>query len=447
MQTRLLIKCSTLGVLVVLLAIPLWMIEGTITERITYKNAAVQAIAASSAGSQMLVGPLLSIPYVEEYDEEDSTKKDDDKPARWVRQRRQSCVTLLPKHLNLSGVMRTERRAYGIYSIPVFGLHAILEGAFDPGTDADLPARGRNSTITWGRPSLVLGLSDVRGIAVEPKIQAGGSDLSAVRGTPGTALRSGFHGLLPEAGLPNRETPFRVEVELTGTETLSVVPLGGMTTAAIRGDWPDPSFAGNFLPRQRNVDRSGFEGQWGISGLASGVQREALTAGSTTTVEALPSFTIKLIDPVDVYHLAVRAVKYGLLFVVAIFAAFFAFEVIATLPIHPVQYVLVGLAQAMFFLLLVSLSEHVGFALAYVGAALGSVLLIVAYLTAVLRSQGRALWAGGSLALLYAALFGVLESEQNALLLGSLLLFSILAALMLGTRRVNWYRIATPQEG
>jgi len=176
------------------------------------------------------------------------------------------------------------------------------------------------------------------------------------------------------------------------------------------------------------------------------VQREALNNVAAPTAETLPSFTIRLLDPIDVYHLAVRAVKYGLLFVVVIFAAFFAYEVIATLPIHPVQYVLVGLAQAMFFLLLLSLSEHISFALAYVAAAAGSVLLMVAYLAAVLRGTARALWAGGALALLYAALFGVLESEQNALLLGSLLLFAILAALMLGTRRVDWYRIAVPER-
>ncbi|HEV3019571.1 MAG TPA: cell envelope integrity protein CreD [Burkholderiaceae bacterium] len=446
MQRRLLLKFLVLAAVGLLLAIPLAMIEGTITERVTYKDSAIQAIAAASAGAQLLVGPVLSVPFQEEYDEEEASKQESDKPRRWVRRRRESSVTLLPKRLSLNGSLQTERRAYGIYSVPVYGLHAVIAGVFDAAGDTDLSPRGRNSTITWGHPSLVIGVTDVRGLATEPRLQAGSDTLTAVRGTSGTSLRSGFHGQLQQTGLPSTETPFEVQIDLIGTEALSVVPLGGMTTAQLRGDWADPNFGGSFLPRQRKVDRSGFEGNWAISGLASGVQREDLSAGATTAVGSLPCFTIKLIDPIDVYHLAVRAVKYGLLFIVAIFAAFFAYEVIATLPIHPVQYVLVGLAQAMFFLLLLSLSEHISFAFAYLGAATGSVLLIVAYLAAVLRGTGRALWAGGALALLYAALFGVLESEQNALLLGSLLLFALLAALMLGTRRVDWYRIGASER-
>jgi inner membrane protein len=433
-QRRLLLKFLVLAAVGLLLAIPLAMIEGTITERVTYKDSAIQAIAAASAGAQLLVGPVLSVPFQEEYDEEEASKQESDKPRRWVRRRRESSVTLLPKRLSLNGSLQTERRAYGIYSVPVYGLHAVIAGVFDAAGDTDLSPRGRNSTITWGHPSLVIGVTDVRGLATEPRLQAGSDTLTAVRGTSGTSLRSGFHGQLQQTGLPSTETPFEVQIDLIGTEALSVVPLGGMTTAQLRGDWADPNFGGS------------FEGNWAISGLASGVQREDLSAGATTAVGSLPCFTIKLIDPIDVYHLAVRAVKYGLLFIVAIFAAFFAYEVIATLPIHPVQYVLVGLAQAMFFLLLLSLSEHISFAFAYLGAATGSVLLIVAYLAAVLRGTGRALWAGGALALLYAALFGVLESEQNALLLGSLLLFALLAALMLGTRRVDWYRIGASER-
>ena len=445
MQRKLLLKCLTLALLGVSLALPLGMIEHTITERIAYKNSAIQSIAASSAGAQLLIGPLLTIPFQEEYDGEEASKNDDDKPARRVRRRRTASVTLLPKRLNFNGSLQTERRSYGIYSVPVYGVHAVIEGAFDAASEADLPARGRNSSITWGHPSLVLGVTDVRGLATEPKLHVASESLTAIRGTENTALHSGFHAQLADNGLPSKEIPFTVEFDLTGTESLSLVPLGGMTTAELRGDWPDPSFGGSFLPRQRKVDHSGFEAHWGISGLASGVQREALN-GAAASAETLPCFTIRLLDPIDVYHLAVRAVKYGLLFVVVIFAASFAYEVIATLPIHPIQYVLVGLAVAIFFLLLVSLSEHISFALAYLVSATASVVLIVAYLAAVLRGMGRASWAGGALALLYASLFGVLESEQNALLLGSLLLFAILAALMLGTRRVDWYRIGVPEK-
>jgi inner membrane protein len=150
---------------------------------------------------------------------------------------------------------------------------------------------------------------------------------------------------------------------------------------------------------------------------------------------------VRLIDPVDIYRQALRAVKYGVLFIVLSFAAFFMFEHLRTLPIHPIQYLLVGLAQAVFFLLLTSLSEHIAFPLAYLAAAAASIVLIGVYLAAILRAWWRGLGFGGALTILYAALYGILRSEQNALLLGSLLLFLALAGLMLGTRKIDWYRL------
>ena len=154
-------------------------------------------------------------------------------------------------------------------------------------------------------------------------------------------------------------------------------------------------------------------------------------------------FQVRLIDPVDVYRQALRAVKYGILFIVLTFSAFFMFEQLKSLPIHPIQYLLVGLAQAVFFLLLTSLSEHISFSLAYLVAASACIILIGIYLAAILRGWRRGLGFTVALSILYGALFGILRSEQNALLLGSLLLFVALAALMLGTRRIDWYRMGS----
>ncbi len=444
MQRSLLIKCLLLAILGVLLILPLSMIERTIAERTAYRDQAVSAIAASSAGRQVLTGPLLTIPVEEEYDDEIVPGRDDASGVRFVRRKRTLMVTLLPKKLQLQGDLKVERRAYGLYSAAVFDMHVTLNGSFEPPTDADLPNRGRNSILTWGRPRLVIGISDVRGLATEPKLRVAGANLVGVRGTQPTSLSSGFHADLPAAGLPTETLAFSTEFDLIGTESFAMVPLADLTDAELQGNWADPSFGGGFLPRERQVTAQGFHAHWTVSALAANVQREAFVAPRKQATGEPPTFSVRLIDPVDIYHQAWRAVKYGSLFVVVIFAAFFAIEIIAALPIHPIQYLLVGLALALFFLLLLSLSEHLPFAQAYLAAAIGSVSLIVAYLAAVLRGWGRAAGVGAALILLYGALFGVLQSEQNALLLGSLLLFAILAALMLGTRRVDWYGVGLP---
>lgn len=148
---------------------------------------------------------------------------------------------------------------------------------------------------------------------------------------------------------------------------------------------------------------------------------------------------MRLIEPVDVYQQATRSVKYGFLFIVLSFAAFFVFEQLKNLRIHPIQYLLVGLVQAVFFLLLTSLSEHMAFSVAYSLSATASVVLVGVYLASVLHGAARAIGFSTAMGMLYAALFGILQSEQNALLLGSLLMFSLLAAVMLGTRKVDWY--------
>ena len=194
--------------------------------------------------------------------------------------------------------------------------------------------------------------------------------------------------------------------------------------------WPHPSFTGQFLPRNHTVNEHGFKAAWQISKLA----RNA-TAGSAET------FAVQFIDPVNIYLQSERAVKYGVMFVVLIFTAFFLFEVLLKLRIHPMQYLLVGLAMAMFFLLIISLSEHTSFALAYIMSGTACVVLIGAYLIGVMQSRKPAYTFTTAIALLYAVLYGVLQSEDNALLMGSLVLFAALATVMLLTRKLDWYRV------
>ncbi|WP_172675187.1 cell envelope integrity protein CreD, partial [Stenotrophomonas pictorum] len=233
----------------------------------------------------------------------------------------------------------------------------------------------------------------------------------------------------------------KVELEfvLDGTRSLSVVPVGDDTRVDIASSWPHPQFSGSFSPHERSVDDRGFKASWAVSSLASAAQ-EQLRRNLIADAE-VESLTVALVDPVDVYTQADRATKYGILFVLLTFVGFALFELIKQLRIHPLQYLLVGLALAIFFLLLISLSEQIAFWQAYLVSAAACIGLQGFYLSGVLRSWKYGLMFSTLLTLLYGALFLLLGSENNALLLGSLLLFGILALIMWITRKIDWYEL------
>ncbi|MBK7049892.1 MAG: cell envelope integrity protein CreD [Rhodoferax sp.] len=437
MKNLLLQKCALVAFIGALLMIPLAMIERTIDERTMHRAQAIEAIAASTAGEQSIVGPVMTVPVEEEYDDELVEVINGESKKKLTRRKRLHTLTVMPRQVHIDGGLNVEKRAYGLHETAVFELQGKISGSFETPGLAALPALGPNAHLTWGTPTVSVGIADPRGITGEPKITLGGQALSLRPGAHVKGMKTGFHATAPSALSEKAETmAFRIDLSLAGTGTLGLVPLGEVSTAELRGNWPHPSFSGDFLPRSRDVGAAGFTARWSTTALASNAQ-------TSTPESRAKGFQVRLIDPVDVYRQALRAVKYGILFIVLTFSAFFMFEQLRNLPIHPIQYLLVGLAQAVFFLLLTSLSEHISFSLAYLVAASGSIGLIGIYLAAILRGWRRGLGFTAALSLLYGALFGILRSEQNALLLGSLLLFVALAALMLGTRRIDWYRMGS----
>ena len=246
-------------------------------------------------------------------------------------------------------------------------------------------------------------------------------------------------------------------LDLVGTEDLSFAPIGEQSTFKLSSDWPHPSFNGRFLPAQRSVGATGFQAEWRLSALASRSGQElldglglcapgdpapAMGATGQPAPACLERFGVSFIDPVSIYLLSDRATKYGLLFIVLSFVAVGLVEVMRGLRVHPVQYALVGSALALFFLLLVSLSEHIDFALAYAAAASACTLLLGYYGAHVLNGWRAGLVFAGGIGGLYGLLYLLLRSEQSALVLGSVLLFAVLAAVMVVTRRIDWYALA-----
>jgi inner membrane protein len=270
----------------------------------------------------------------------------------------------------------------------------------------------------------------------------------------GAFERRGIHARLdaPPAGQVLR-LDTTLEFALGGTESLAIAPVADRARVEIDSPWPQPRFEGGFLPRERTVTADGFQAEWEVSSLASSAQTQfestmeaedaadASGTGGPPRQPGLDALGISLVDPVNPYVLADRASKYGALFVLLTFGGFFLFETLRRLPIHPIQYLLVGLALALFFLLLLALSEHIAFGASYLAASAACIGLLAYYLAHVLRSARRGAGVAAGLALLYGALYGLLVSEDNALVLGAGLLFTVLAATMVATRRVDWYAL------
>jgi len=332
-----------------------------------------------------------------------------------------------------------------------------LGGQLSADFDVRVPADGEGAPPRRiGAPWISYAIADVRGLRGTPKLRIDGAPVALGQGA-GWAGGSGLHAALAQTPVAGGTLRLRtlVEFELTGAESIAVVPLADENHVTLASPWPHPQFNGRFLPRTREVDARGFRAEWAISSLASDAQlqyRNGTRADSRTAALlreqgdiGIDVLGISLVDPVDAYTRADRASKYGIVFVLLTFTAFFMFEMLRGLRIHPIQYALVGLALAIFFLLLLGLSEHIAFAYAYLAGSVACIGLIGVYLGAVLRSRLRGLGFAAGLGLLYAALYGLLVSEDNALVLGAGLLFACLAAIMLVTRHVDWYQVgATP---
>ncbi|HYE40713.1 MAG TPA: cell envelope integrity protein CreD, partial [Ramlibacter sp.] len=296
------------------------------------------------------------------------------------------------------------------------------------------------------------GLSDPRGLGANPRVTAAGQPVRLQPGG-GSSGGRGFFAWLDATRLTSQPLLVEFEFGFRGNAAISLAPQAGDTRWTVRSSWPHPSFGGEFLAVRREISERGFDAQWAVSSLVSSARAQLLQGlqprrdGPMERGQGLDSFDVSLVEPLNVYTLTSRAVKYGLLFVALVLMAAFMFELFARLRLHPVQYGLVGLSITFFFLLLLALSEKIAFGLAYAAAAGASTLLLTIYFAAVLRGWKRGLGLGAYVGVLYAALYGLLSSEDNALLLGALLLFGLLGLLMLGTRRVDWYALAgRPQE-
>jgi inner membrane protein len=430
MNRALLFKSLIVASLILLILIPLGLVSNTVQERKSSREDAVQSVIASYAGPQTLTGPVLVIPYKEVIRAPDNTQHTD------VKQ-----MLVFPKTLSVKAEVTPNERYRGIFKVLVYEMQSRWEGTIAMPDLRQLRPSAGHVSFDVGQPFIALGVSDIRGLMAVPTLNIGGKDLTMERGTQLASLKQGLHADIDlaadKAGEGERTVPFALTIPLLGAQSLSFTPVAGQNDISLSSPWRHPSFNGTFLPRTRTVSAGGFRANWSVTSYNT-TARDQIAGSDDAPME---SMSVTLIDPVNVYVQTDRAVKYGVLFVLLTFAGFFMFELVKRLRIHPIQYLLVGLSLALFFLLLLSLSEHLVFSLAYLVASAACIGLLGFYLSFVLHSWKRGLGFAVALSALYAALYGLLLSEDNALILGSILLFAILAAIMVLTRRIDWYAV------
>ena len=428
-------KVLGIGVLALLMTIPLMQVSGLVAERQAMRTEAIKQIAQGWGGDQVLGGPVLVVP----------TRRlvaSDGQPAQW----RAGSETLLADTLHIDAALVTSTRQYGIYAAPVFVATAKLQAVFRA---EDIAQSRAASDAIWqgGKAELRLPLADLRGLQQVDELTINGKparfESSAERFGPWPVV------VVPIDldALGNQPIAVAITLKLAGTEALQLLPLARSTDASMRAPWPDPSFTGAALPQQHRIDAGGFSAHWHLLDLNRSYGQH-WNERDDEVAKALPSsrFGVQLYQPVDVYQRNVRAGKYGLLFVAMTFVVFFLFEVLQRLRVHPVQYLLVGMALATFYVVLLALSEQIGFGAAYAIAAAAVALIVGGYATAVLRARRAGWLLGGVVALTYAMLYGLIAAEQYALLVGALVLLATVALLMYLTRRIDWYAY-TPALG
>lgn len=424
------LKILFIGFLMLVLLIPTLMISFLVQERKGRQDEASREIFSTWAGEQTVDGPVLVVPYqVEEYE------------ASYGMRLKTYYAYFLPEQLKVQGEAKVEERARRIFKVPVYTSQLLIQGSFK---DPDFSALALNAkTILWNQAFLRLGLSDPKGIRESVQLVWNGQTLPFQPGSAsGSFLPEGIEVPLPLAAHKEKlEYAFQIQLKLAGGQSLAFLPLGRETEVKLRSSWPHPQFMGEFLPENRQIDAQGFESNWKVVEMARGFPQSFTEQKARPFETREKSFGVKFMKPIDIYSLSDRSVKYALLFIFFTFTAFFLFEVLGDLRIHPVQYLLVGLALCVFYLLLLSLSEHIAFGWAYAVAAAATVGLISSYVSLVLKKRGRIALMSLLLGGLYGFLYVLLQLEDFALLLGSLGLFSMLALVMFLTRKINWYEV------
>ncbi len=429
-------KLTAIGLIVLGLMIPLSMLRGLILERSQMRNQAVETVAKGWGGSLTVGGLMLRVPFDVE------NKSNTGEISKQSHQ-----LFILANDLDIQATIdHTTTRRIGIYGVPVYVVRAKLSGTFKMTDVMAAAALGPypNAIFRWKESSVRLPLSDVRSVR-----EFSSATLGQRRLTFGPALAVGLPGV--EAGIDLSEffhdqgLPFSAQLVLAGSQSLSFVPTAATTGVNLASDWPDPQFQGAFLPAQYMIDGHGFHANWQVLALNRAFAQSWVDNQVDSSHFADAAYGVDLFQSVDVYQRSERAVKYALLFISLTFLSFFAWESLGKLRVHAMQYLLIGLALSTFYLLLIALAEHLPFWLSYWLGATALVGLLGFYVSGAMGRVRLGAMIAAVMSLVYGLLFMLVLSESYALLIGAIALFSVLATVMVATRKLRWEVETTPR--
>jgi len=417
-------KLLIIALLLLIMVVPWALLEFLVNDRQRQSVKAVHEVSKSWSTDQTINGPILYIPYK-------VWSTDAHNKASFSISR----INVLPDELNIDGIVDPEKRYRGIYEVVVYSSALQLHGKMRiPNLSA---MKIKSEDVLWDEAYIGVGITDMRGIRDAIEMTLGDAKLSFNPGVGNTGL-SGVSSPVNfiNDGMVGKELNFSFNLNLNGSRTLSFQPVGGVTTVKLNSPWANPSFQGAFLPDSREVSESGFVAEWKILHLNRNYP-QIWVDNQFTTNESV--FGVDLMVPVDHYTKSSRATKYAILIIGLSFMVYFFVEVMQQLRIHPFQYILVGLAISIFYLLLISFSEHVKFNLAYIMAALCTISAVTIYSGAIFKKKRATLIMAVIQILLYGFMFVIIQLEDYALLVGSLAIFIVLIILMYLSRKINWY--------
>jgi inner membrane protein len=402
-------------------------------ERSQRADEAIDEISSKWGRAQTLSGPIMTIPI-----HRITITSTGEQIIR------EDTLHLLPHSLVYNASLETETRSRGIFDAAVYTSAITGTGTFRLD---EIDMNSIDGILQWNKAALSIGIPDTRGIGSSANLTWDGKKSAFMSGVMTDTIGISGISSLVQIQQPKQEYAFSFELPLRGSQEINFVPVGKTTEISLSSNWPSPSFTGEFLPGERELSDTGFSAHWSVSSFGRSLPQSwvnAQSARNQTVIENMQksTFGVSLLEEGAFYTEVNRAVKYSVLFIVLTFLAFFMFEVLSHLRIHPLNYLLIGLAIALFYLLLLSLSEHIGFLLAYIISTLAITGLITTYAKSVLKAKKRAGIIATFLILLYSYLYVLLQLDELSLIFGSVFLFGILAVIMYLTRNTDWYAIS-----
>ncbi len=433
---NIIIKILLIGVISICLLIPSGLINELNSERSVFSKEAIKEVSDKWSSEQTISGPIIYIPYTYNLQTTDSTGK-------VVKSSKiKDFITLLPQSLEVKGNLTPESRIRGLYEVVVYNSNIEISGKFDKNIISEIDLN--DAEILFDKAEFLVGISDLRGIEQQLSLTFGNENFDFNPGLPNKQILSS--GLTTKINLTNQketEVNFNLNIKLKGSQKFYFTPVGKTTDVTIESNWPNPSFNGSFLPDSRKVTDKGFSANWNILHLNRNYPQ--IWKGNSFNLEGT-KFGIDLIIPVDNYQKSYRSTKYAILFIGLTFLVFFFIEIKQKINIHPVQYILVGLALVIFYTLLLSITEHLNFNFAFIISAIMTIILIATYVKAILKSNNFAILISLVLVLLYTFIFSIIQMEDYALLIGSIGIFIILATTMYFSRKIDWYNLSIQNE-